>query len=318
MTIVPSEFPSPDDVGSLSWRISVRKPDGTFVPLAGRSDTRDDALRDMVVKAQAYMQQNPGPYSDMVALHINKNYVQVQGGVVGEALSVEDVVARIVAAYDEEAAAEAERERRQREINAIPVLSPTPPSSVRAEWERVTRWLSANTTTPAEYQVPAVAPEESAAATDGWPDELVEFLGLHAGAPRRLVPLNSLLTPTEIRSARSMMLGVWAKLAADDPEMTEGSQSSLQAGTPAYRFLPEYIPFAGLDGYFLFIDTRPGPMHGCITEYGRDTADDGGPKWHSLSSMLSDLADSVETGAVFDRMWLPHIIDNQLDWQTRP
>lgn len=153
---------------------------------------------------------------------------------------------------------------------------------------------------------------------DEWPGELVEFLRLYAGAPRRLLPLISLMTPTEIRSAHSRMLDVWAKLTADDPDMVEGDPSSQPAGTPAYTFLPEYIPFAGLDGYFWFIDTRPGPMHWCITECSRDTADDGGPKWHSLSSMLSDLADSLETGAFFDRMWLPQVIDNELEWQTRP
>jgi hypothetical protein len=63
----------------LWWRISVRKPDGTFVPLAGRSGTYDAALHDMVVKARAYMQQNPGPYSDVVALHVDRNYLQVEG-----------------------------------------------------------------------------------------------------------------------------------------------------------------------------------------------------------------------------------------------
>jgi hypothetical protein len=178
--------------------------------------------------------------------------------------------------------------------------------------------LSANTKTPAEYQVPAVAAEEVAVDADGWPDELVERLRLHTGVPRRLLPLNALLTSTEIRSERSMMLNVWEGLTADDPEMAQGDPSLQQAGAPAYRLLPEYIPFAGLDGYFWFIDTRSGPMRGCITEYSRDTADDGGPKWHSLSSMLSDLADSLETGAAFDRTWLPHIIDNQLDWQIRP
>ncbi|MDV2474335.1 hypothetical protein F8M49_01025 [Rhodococcus zopfii] len=318
MTIVPSEFPSPDDVGELSWRISLRKPDNTFVPLAGRSDDRGSALRDMVVKAHAYIEQNPGPYSDWIALHVNKNYVQVQG-VIGRSLTVEAIAAKISAAFDEKAAAEADRERRQREINALPTLSPTPPSSVLSEWERTARWLSANTEIPDdEFRVPRTAADELESAAAGWPPELVEFLRLSAGAPRRLLPLNRLMTPSEIADSRTMMLGVWARLQADEPDMVEGNPSSQPAGTPAYSFLPEYIPFAGLDGYFLFIDTRPGPMHGCVTEYGRETTDDGGPKWHSLSSMLSDLATSLETGGIFDRMWLPHIVDHQLEWQTRP
>ncbi|MGO4203655.1 hypothetical protein AB4Z09_18260 [Rhodococcus sp. TAF43] len=123
MTIVPSEFPDVDDAGALWWRISLRKADNTFVPLAGRSDTPGAAVRDMVVKAYAYMEQDPGPYSDWVALHVQQNYVQVQG-VIGLSLSVDEVVARIAAACTDKAAAEAEDECRQREIDAVPALQP--------------------------------------------------------------------------------------------------------------------------------------------------------------------------------------------------
>lgn len=310
MTIVSSEWPDGDDVGEFTWRISVFTADNRPVPLAGRSQTHEAALHDMVVKARAYMAQEPGPFIDRTALHVNRNYVQVQG-IVDPALSVDDIVARITAAYDAEAAADAERERRRREIDAIPRLSPTPAGSVREAWNDIEAWLTVNTDYSADNRVPT----QELTGTDGWPDELVEFLTLYSGAPYRLLPLNALLTVEQIHGARRSMVKVWAGLAAEDPEMVDANASAQPAGTPAYSFIEEYIPFAGLDGYFWFVDTRPGPMYGCVTEYRRDSSDEDGPKWVSISAMLTDLADSLAGETVFDRMWLSSVADSEIDWR---
>ena len=99
--------------------------------------------------------------------------------------------------------------------------------------------------------------------------------------------------------------------------MVDANASAQPAGTPAYSFIEEYIPFAGLDGYFWFVDTRPGPMHGCVTEYSRDSSDEDGPKWVSISAMLTDLADSLAGETVFDRMWLSSVTDGEIDWRIR-
>lgn len=36
-----------------------------------------------------------------------------------------------------------------------------------------------------------------------------------------------------------------------------------------FTYMPEFIPFAGLDGYLLFVDTGPGDLYGCVTEFDK-------------------------------------------------
>ncbi|MCZ4278737.1 hypothetical protein [Rhodococcoides yunnanense] len=242
-----------DDVGDVWWRISLHREAGNVpVPLAGRSDTHDAALRDMVVKARAYMAQDGGTYNSRNSLHVQRNYVQVEG-VTDPQTSVDEVARRIQAAFDAAATEEAERQRRQREIDAVPVLSPTPTGSITQAWNRIERWLDEHTDTPLDHRVPEV----DLKPLEGFPDELIEFLGVYSGAPYRLLPLNALLTPADIRSARASMVKIWSELEAEDPEMVVDGRSTHPAGTAAYSFLESYYPFAGLDGYLWFIDTRP-------------------------------------------------------------
>ncbi|MGU3438456.1 hypothetical protein ACNHUS_36285 [Actinomycetes bacterium M1A6_2h] len=316
MTIVPSDNPGPDDIGDVWWRISLmRRAGNTPVPLAGRSTSEDAALNEIVARARAYMEQDPGPYNDHVALHVSNNYVTVYG-VPDLSLGIDEIVERIREAFAAKASEEAERERRQREIEATPVLSPTAPGSVNDAWNRITSWLTEHTDTPPEYRVPPVTDDDMSLLT-GWPTEVVEFAALCSGAPSRLLPLNALMTPLEMARSRSSMQTVWSELESEEPEMVVPERLSQPAGTAAYSFLASYYPFAGLDGYFWFIDARPGALQGCVTEYSRDTADCGGPKWLSLSAMLSDLAGSLENGSVFDRMWLPRVRDGELEWDIR-
>jgi hypothetical protein len=62
--------------------------------------------------------------------------------------------------------------------------------------------------------------------------------------------------------------------------------NSSPAGTPAGIYLPEYIPIADRDGSTLVIDTRDGELHGCVSEYAGEGADDPGPLWRSVSAMV--------------------------------
>ncbi|MDJ0362433.1 hypothetical protein [Rhodococcus sp. H29-C3] len=78
--------------------------------------------------------------------------------------------------------------------------------------------------------------------------------------------------------------------------------------------LSEFVPFAGIDGNLLFVDTRPGPSHGCVTDFDEAGADDGGPQWVSISAMLTDLADALESGHPFAGAWTPSVVDGQLKW----
>ena len=64
----------------------------------------------------------------------------------------------------------------------------------------------------------------------------------------------------------------------------------------------------------LVCDTRPGPMRGCITEFGKDTADAYPPKWRSISALLTDLADSIEHQTSFDGYYTPDLTAKALKW----
>lgn len=62
-------------------------------------------------------------------------------------------------------------------------------------------------------------------------------------------------------------------------------------------------------------DTRPGDLQGCVTEFDKVGADGGGPQWICLSAMLTDLADTLETGSAFNGHFMPSVGDGNLDWQ---
>lgn len=107
-----------------------------------------------------------------------------------------------------------------------------------------------------------------------------------------------------------MKLDGWGEF---DEEMLSALTERDTAGGEAGTFRPEFIPFAGRDGYLLVVDTRLGPMHGCVTEFDKVDADATGPRWVSVSALLTDLADSLETGSEFFGGWGPHVIGGQLD-----
>jgi hypothetical protein len=90
----------------------------------------------------------------------------------------------------------------------------------------------------------------------------------------------------------AMQCGIWAELAAEDPDLGNGRTPDTHAQAPASseagQFIPQFIPIAERDGIMLVCDTRPGRLLGCITEFGKDTADGYPPTWASLSAMLAD------------------------------
>jgi hypothetical protein len=79
-------------------------------------------------------------------------------------------------------------------------------------------------------------------------------------------------------------------------------------------FLPSFIPIATTNAATeVFVDCRPGPRSGCVTEYLREEADRFGVRWGSVGAMLADVADSLENRRRTGH-WLPFIEDGRLDW----
>jgi cell wall assembly regulator SMI1 len=237
--------------------------------------------------------------------------------------SDEELAAKVQFAIDYQKNRMIEIQRRAEEAAAAVPPSParqpgttrfsTPASDVGQQWSRISRWLRTHQT-----KLPAAgAGEEEIAAAEArsglaWPTELRELFrqanGLAAEAWFPLLPSHYLLNLDQVNDERQLVLRVWSKFT-DGTELAE-----TRAGESSGTWLPEFIPFAGLDGYFLFVDTRPGPLHGCVSEFEKVGADDGGPQWISISAMLTDLADALETGARFAEVWSSDVVDGQLAW----
>lgn len=194
----------------------------------------------------------------------------------------------------------------------------TPPGSVTTQWSRILDWLNRNGIDAAEVTRPGVDDTAITAAIDAtgvaWPAELVELYRLTDGDDRStLFPSEVLLPLSEVVKSHSMMVEIGRRVA------DEFGDDALRAPTAAgevggWAFRPEFVPFAGLDGYWLVVDTRRGELHGCVTAFDKVEGDSDGPQWRSISAMLTDLADSLDTGCRFARWWRPTVTDGELTW----
>ena len=192
--------------------------------------------------------------------------------------------------------------------------------AVTEQWTRIAHWLRTNlTSVPIAGADRAQIIQAIEATGVEWPGELTAFFEQINGFPHEdwaaLLPAHELFGLERLVEERQMELDIWGEL---DEEMGGAPAGGRSAGETAFTYLPEFIPFAGLDGNLLFIDTRPGDLHGCVTEFDKVDTDAAGPRWASLTAMLSDLADSLETGAAFGGGWTPAVTDGKLSWQYRP
>jgi cell wall assembly regulator SMI1 len=178
---------------------------------------------------------------------------------------------------------------------------------------------------------------DAEAATSGpWPDDLRSWYALADGTERtpagyvlpfhRPLPLAEVVSEwsmwqdiERVRSAVPRDPGADARLRAlggvpEERSDVVGQSESEPAGTPARAFLKSFVPIAeDQAGAYLFVDTRPGPLHGCVTEFVSGDADVSGPLWPSVEAMLSDVADALHLDRpVCGR--LPVVFDGELDW----
>ncbi|MFD3705227.1 SMI1/KNR4 family protein [Nocardia sp. NPDC058658] len=141
-----------------------------------------------------------------------------------------------------------------------------------------------------------------------WPTELREWFTLHGAGTGELLPGMWLLGLGEMLEIHTMQCEIWADI---DPDPTDPAP----AGTEAGRFLPQFIPIAERDGTMLICDTRPGRYRGCVTEFGKDTADMSAPGWESLSALITDLGDSLEHGTPFAVHYTPSLDSDGISWE---
>ncbi|SNT40375.1 SMI1 / KNR4 family (SUKH-1) [Rhodococcoides kyotonense] len=198
-----------------------------------------------------------------------------------------------------------------------PVRYSTPPSSVTHQWDRIAAWL--RNAVP-NYVINGANEERilEAKRRTGveWPSELVELFRCVDGLPREpwmaLFPQYALFGLDAMLADRATMTEIWQR---GDAENDPTGVIERTAGKAAWTFLDEFIPIAGLDGYFLFVDTRPGDLNGCVTVFDKVDSDNQGPQWNSISAMLTDLAESLEAGVPFAGGWRHEIVDGRLQWE---
>ncbi len=211
--------------------------------------------------------------------------------------------------------------------------------SVEESWERIVAWCRAHApATAAVIRPPAEAGRiaETERATGGrWPVDLRDWYRLADGTERTpadcLLPFYNPL-PVEIVAAE------WASWQRDQARITAAARSATAgtmaaalggrpedpydvdrherepAGTAAGMFLPSFVPIAeDQSGSYLFVDTRPGPLHGCVTEFVKGNADSDGPRWPSVTAMLTEVADALDRDLTVGG-WRPVVDNASLTW----
>jgi hypothetical protein len=102
--------------------------------------------------------------------------------------------------------------------------------------------------------------------------------------------------------------------AAGEDDQADLFDPRIREGEPAGTGANSFIPFAtNGSGCVMFVDSRPGPRSGCVTEFQREDADYDGPRWDSVAAMLEAIATGLEQDTPIDEAQ-PVVADGLLDW----
>ncbi|KQU29439.1 MULTISPECIES: hypothetical protein [unclassified Rhodococcus (in: high G+C Gram-positive bacteria)] len=200
------------------------------------------------------------------------------------------------------------------------------PSSVDIQWARVSAILEANIGVSFRGATDAdIAAAEK--ATCPWTDEVRDLYHRAELTPEQrgiaLIPPGfELLSLDRLLSDHRLWIDFNANPAFGEPiDMDE--EMAKPAGSPAPMMLPGFVAFAKSNADTLFVDTRTGPLHGCVNIHPDADAPWKPPLWRSLSAMLEQLAFSLERNTTFDMrvtLWSkyqPFIEGTRLVWEYR-
>ncbi|MET9230814.1 SMI1/KNR4 family protein [Lentzea sp. NPDC003310] len=137
-----------------------------------------------------------------------------------------------------------------------------------------------------------------------------------------------------LTGAENLIPARYTPLSPEDSQRTRNRKSTHlevetePAGATSGVFLPEFVPIAADDmGDYLFVDERPGPESGCVRAWDVDEGSRLPSLWPSLTAMLTDIADSLDTGAPALRghadaakffttsVYVPEVRDGRLGWR---
>jgi len=151
-------------------------------------------------------------------------------------------------------------------------------SSVEVAWLRLIDALASRAPgTRAALRPPAPADPAVAGRLDiELNGEVSEWFGLHAGATPffdgQLLPFNTVLSLPDAVEATRLSRSIWWRHEHVDRAAAERQP----AGTTAHTWPASYV-YIGQDGTGggIFVDQRPGPLHGCVRFWDKVEADNG-------------------------------------------
>lgn len=118
------------------------------------------------------------------------------------------------------------------------------------------------------------------------------------------------------RMVREIM--AWAGESLPTVEERVAELMAQPAGTPCQgMYLPVWLPIAGSGmGLDLFVDLRPGPLHGCVMQFDRVETAQLEPDWPNVTTMLAEVADALEHRRAVGRQYPVRagIEDGRLVW----
>jgi cell wall assembly regulator SMI1 len=216
---------------------------------------------------------------------------------------------------------------------AWPGMAPTPSGKpdVADSWARIRAWLGEHA--PAVLELvnpPASEPDLFGVAEEigaALPEELLDWWRIADGFSGHVGLIPSFFTPYSVEQAlqiRQIMLEVWCDEATRVMPLPPGAQEYVDeqlaapAGTPCPDvWLPVWLPIAGSGGgQDLFVDLRPGPLHGCVTRFDKVETAQTEPLWPGVGAMLASIADAFEQGSTTVGGFLTTVeaVDGHIIW----
>lgn len=307
----------------VRWDVSLQHKDSAASRgIRGEADTPEQAARDLVDAARLSLHGRAEHYDQLSIVHIDTIFQLEIRGIADISVPTDSVVQQILTALPNarnilEPAVE--NSRTSTTLRARLDIHPGP-GGVSRQLDRIATWTHTHLgriafLPAADAAAIAVAPQHSG---NRWPQDLLDLFTHADGSELPILPGHDLLSLNRSNDIRQLWLDITADLRERHPEMAAGfdpeALGAMPAGTPAGIFLPQFVPIADRDGATLIVDTRPGDLTGCITEYTAEGSDDEGPLWVSLAAMLTNLADSYETGTEFLR-YRPSVVAGELTWE---
>ncbi|SHG49671.1 SMI1/KNR4 family protein [Streptoalloteichus hindustanus] len=191
---------------------------------------------------------------------------------------------------------------------------------VTESWARLLGWLGEHA--PTTYEV--IRPGAADADIDALERELEERLptelrewwrscdGTEDGVFAELFP--PFYTPYSVTGA----LDSWRSWRKTWRDRWDEPDCDPEAGDAGFSYHPAWVPIA-FDGCGddLVVDLRPGAARGCVLEWDHELCQVLKPEWPSLTAMLDEIVESLETGSRVGHCEPSVTWDGRLDWRIR-